>query len=549
MNPKLACVESLQPSSRHHDPLEATTPKTSAPGGSKASLHASTPADPGTRARTGSVDPGAWPSSLPRTLGELRASGWKSQPVKEEIRANLLERIAKGLPVVQGLVGYEESVLPQVENALLAGHDLILLGERGQAKTRILRALAELLDDWMPEVAGSEIHDDPYFPISRYARDLVRELGDETPIDWVPREDRFVEKLATPDTTIADLIGEVDPIKVAEGRYLSDETTIHYGLVPRANRGIFAINELPDLSERIQVGLLNVLEERDVQVRGYRVRLPLDIVLVASANPEDYTNRGRIITPLKDRFGSQVRTHYPADPLQELQVVHQEAVIPSASHGLEVIFPSFMAETVAWLTHLARQSPKVNQRSGVSVRLTIANYETTAANALRRAAKLGESKGAVRVSDLWALSASTANKIELDTWDDDEDAKVVQGLIGSAILSVFRQRLGRLDKGQLDEVVGAFDKGTLARTGDMVPLQDYEKLFEAIPVLESVARQVCDDTDPIQPCVLASALELVLEGLHLQKRLNKSDQGPRGHAEFTGRATTRPQAGRSGDRT
>jgi magnesium chelatase subunit I len=459
------------------------------------------------------------------------------------MRTNLLDRLANGVPVARGLVGYEESVLPQIENALLAGHDLILLGERGQAKTRILRSLAELLDEWMPEVAGSEIHDDPYNPISRYARDLLAERGEETPINWVPREDRFIEKLATPDTTIADLIGEVDPIKVAEGRYLSDETTIHYGLVPRANRGIFAINELPDLSERIQVGLLNVLEERDVQVRGYRVRLPLDVLLVASANPEDYTNRGRIITPLKDRFGSQVRTHYPADPLQELQVVRQEALLPTGGEGLELIFPSFMAEIVAWLTHLARQSPKVNQRSGVSVRLTIANYETAAANACRRAAKLGESSAAVRISDLWALTASTANKIELDTWDDDEGPKVVQGLIGSAILSVFRQRLGQLSRDQLDEVVEAFDKGALARTGDMVQLRDYEELLATVPSLEAVSRQMCNEEDTVEPSVLASACELVLEGLHLQKRLNKSDQGPRGGTEFSGRISQRPGTG------
>ena len=245
----------------------------------------------------------------PTTIGELRASGWVSRPVKDEVRANAIARIAAGQPLVEGVLGYEDTVLPQLENALLAGHDVILLGERGQAKTRIIRSLTELLDEWMPIVAGSEINDDPYHPISAHARTLVEELGDETPIDWVHRSRRFGEKLATPDTSIADLIGEVDPIKIAEGRYLSDELTLHYGLVPRTNRGIFAINEIPDLAERIQVGLLNVLEERDVQVRGYKIRLPLDVMLVASANPDDYTNRGRIITPLKDRFGSQIRTY------------------------------------------------------------------------------------------------------------------------------------------------------------------------------------------------------------------------------------------------
>ena len=252
-------------------------------------------------------------SQSPGTLGELRESGWVSVPVKEEVRRNAAQRIAAGQPIVAGVLGYDDTVLPQLENAVLAGHDIIFLGERGQAKTRMIRALTGLLDEYLPIVAGSEILDDPYNPVSRHARDLLAEMGDAMPISWVHRDSRFGEKLATPDTSIADLIGEVDPIKVAEGRYLSDELTLHYGLVPRTNRGIFAMNELPDLAERIQVGLLNVLEERDVQIRGYKIRLPLDVMLVASANPEDYTNRGRIITPLKDRFGAQIRTHYPRD--------------------------------------------------------------------------------------------------------------------------------------------------------------------------------------------------------------------------------------------
>ena len=265
------------------------------------------------------------PSPSVATLGELRASGWQSVPVKDEIRRNAVAKVAAGEPLFGGLIGYEQTVMPQLENALLAGHDIIFLGERGQAKTRMIRSLTGLLDEWMPIVAGSEINDDPYQPVSRHARDLVDELGDDTPIAWVHRDERYGEKLATPDTSIADLIGEVDPIKVAEGRYLSDELTLHYGLVPRTNRGIFALNELPDLAERIQVGLLNVLEERDVQIRGYKIRLPLDVMLVASANPDDYTNRGRIITPLKDRFGSQIRTHYPLDVDTEVAIMRQEA--------------------------------------------------------------------------------------------------------------------------------------------------------------------------------------------------------------------------------
>src|SRR5687767_14475527 len=338
-------------------------------------------------------------TSRPATLGQLRDSGWESVPVKDEVRRNAAARIAEGKPVVSGVVGYEDTVLPQLENALLAGHDIIFLGERGQAKTRMIRSLTELLDEWLPVVAGSEINDDPYHPVSRHARDLVADKGEDTPIEWVHPSTRFGEKLATPDTSIADLIGEVDPIKVAEGRYLSDELTLHYGLVPRTNRGIFAINELPDLAERIQVGLLNVLEERDVQIRGYKVRLPLDVMLVASANPEDYTNRGRIITPLKDRFGSQIRTHYPLDVDTEIAIAEQEAR-PFEVEGVRVTVPPYMTEVVATLSHLARESPHINQRSGVSVRLTVANHEVMVANAIRRALRHGERDVSPRVSDL-----------------------------------------------------------------------------------------------------------------------------------------------------
>src|SRR4051812_16288271 len=322
--------------------------------------------------------------SRPATLGELRESGWESRPVKDELRQNAIARISAGEPLVDGVLGYEDTVLPQLENALLAGHDVIFLGERGQAKTRMIRSLTRLLDEWMPIVAGSEINDDPLAPVSRYARDLVAELGDSTRIEWVHRDDRYGEKLATPDTSIADLIGEVDPIKVAEGRYLSDELTLHYGLVPRTNRGVFAINELPDLAERIQVGLLNVLEERDVQIRGYKIRLPLDVLLVASANPEDYTNRGRLITPLKDRFGSQVRTHYPLDVETEVAITRQEAE-PFSAEGVSVVVPEHMIDIIATLSQQARQSPHISQRSGVSVRLSVSNYEVMVANAARRA--------------------------------------------------------------------------------------------------------------------------------------------------------------------
>src|SRR5689334_16720687 len=377
--------------------------------------------------------------SRPATLGQLRESGWESVPVKEEVRRNAIAKVQASEPLFPGVLGYEETVLPQLENALLAGHDVILLGERGQAKTRMIRSITNLLDEWMPVVAGSEINDDPYHPVSKHARELIAEKGDDTPLEWVHRDDRFGEKLATPDTSIADLIGEVDPIKVAEGRYLSDELTLHYGLVPRTNRGIFAINELPDLAERIQVGLLNVLEERDVQIRGYKIRLPLDVLLFASANPEDYTNRGRIITPLKDRFGAQIRTHYPLDVATEVQIATQEAR-PLEAGGVRVTIPPYMSDVVATFTHLARQSPHINQRSGVSVRLTVSNMETLVANATRRALLQGETEVAPRVTDLESLASSTMGKVEIEALEEGRDEQIVEHLLRSAVLTVFKER-------------------------------------------------------------------------------------------------------------
>src|SRR5436305_1505534 len=402
--------------------------------------------------------------SRPATLGQLRESGWESIPVKEEVRRNAAAKVKAGEPMFPGVLGYDDTVLPQLENALLAGHDVIFLGERGQAKTRMIRTLTELLDEWMPIVAGSEINDDPYNPVSKYARDLVREHGDDTGIEWVHRDTRFGEKLATPDTSIADLIGEVDPIKVAEGRYLSDELTLHYGLVPRTNRGIFAINELPDLAERIQVGLLNVLEERDVQVRGYKVRLPLDVLLVASANPEDYTNRGRIITPLKDRFGAQIRTHYPLDVDIEVGIAKQE-VRSLEAPGIRVSVPEFMTEIVAMLSQLARQSPHINQRSGVSVRLTVSNAETLVANATRRALRHGEKEVVPRVSDLDALASSTAGKVEIEALEEGRDEQIIEHLLRSAVLTASKDRIGTE---AVREVIGAFVGGTVVRAADAV---------------------------------------------------------------------------------
>ena len=371
----------------------------------------------------------------PTTLGELRADGWVSRPVKQEVREHAIAKVAAGEPLFDGVAGYENTVMPQLENALLAGHDVIFLGERGQAKTRIIRSLTGLLDEWMPIVAGSEINDDPYAPTSRAARDLVAEHGEDTPVEWVHRDARFGEKLATPDTSIADLIGEVDPIKVAEGRYLSDELTLHYGLVPRTNRGLFSINELPDLAERIQVGMLNVLEERDVQIRGYKIRLPLDVMLFASANPEDYTNRGRIITPLKDRFGSQIRTHYPLEVATEVEIMHQEAVpLDAGDVGIRVDVPEYLSDVVATFSHLARASNQVNQRSGVSVRLSVSNYEALAANALRRGLRGGESQVVARVDDLDALAASSMGKIEIESLEEGREGAIMDNLIKGAVL-------------------------------------------------------------------------------------------------------------------
>ena len=472
------------------------------------------------------------------TLGELRASGWVSRPVKEEIRSNVVAKISADEPLFEGVVGYEHTVMPQLENALIAGHDVIFLGERGQAKTRIIRSLTKLLDEWMPIVAGSEINDDPYAPVSKYARDLIAEHGDATAIGWVHRDDRYGEKLATPDTSIADLIGEVDPIKVAEGRYLSDELTLHYGLVPRTNRGIFAINELPDLAERIQVGMLNVLEERDVQVRGYKIRLPLDLMLVASANPEDYTNRGRIITPLKDRFGSQIRTHYPLEIDIEYAIMRQEARAldiaapiddPSGLGGARVLVPEYLGQVIATISHLARASNHVNQRSGVSVRLSVANYEALAANALRRGLRCGERSVVARVDDLEALAASSIGKIEIESLEEGREGPIFDNLVKGAVLTVFKVRVV---PEQTRDVVTAFEEGAIAHTGADVTSGQLAGLVATVPALRTPVLHLTGGDE--SPAAVAAAVEFVLEGLHLSKRLNKDASGSR--ATYRGRA-------------
>ena len=446
----------------------------------------------------------------PATLGELKASGYQPEPVKAEIRRNLIGRLRDGEPLFPGIKGYDDSVIPQIVNALLSGQDIIFLGERGQAKSRLVRGLADLLDEWTPVLDCAEIPENPFQPVSPQGRALVAEHGDDAPIRWLGRDERYGEKLATPDITIADLIGEVDPIKVAEGRYLADEHTLHYGLVPRTNRGIFAINELPDLAERIQVGLLNLLEERDVQIRGHRVRLPLDTFIVATANPEDYTNRGRIITPLKDRYGAQIRTHYPASINQEIEIMAQEAEAPETA-GLPLHVAPFMTEIIAEITHAARRSPDVNQRSGVSVRASIANYETLTANAVRRALTLDEPEAAPRISDLAYILPSFQGKLEVEAMEEGDEARVITRIVQTAVKAVFGRAFDGTDFESVEE---AFDEGYRFTAGAAVPAADYRPIVADIPALAA-------HLEGESPGVHAAIIEFILEGLHLNKRLNK----------------------------
>lgn len=454
----------------------------------------------------------------PQTLGELRESGYRPLPIREEMRKNLIEKLRKDEPIFTDVVGYEKTVIPQIENAILSGQDIIFLGERGQAKTRMARSLINLLDEAIPVVAGSEINDNPFEPISLAARHLIEERGDDTPIEWIGRDQRLAEKLATPDTTIADLIGEVDPIKVAEGRYLSDELTIHYGLIPRTNRGIFIINELPDLAERIQVGLLNIMEERDVQIRGYRVRLPLDVYLVASANPEDYTNRGRIITPLKDRYGSQIRTHYPQTTELEIDIMEQE-LTRFETDGVEIVVPPFMREIIADITHLARRSHDISQRSGVSVRMSIANYENVMSNAVKRAIRAGESQAVPRISDLRAVFASTTGKIELETMGDAQEERIIEKLIQGAIVSTFNSYYSVRD---FEDLILAFENGLTVEVADDMDAMEY---VHQVSHMDGMREALNKLNVAGNPGGVAAGVEFILEGLHLNRKLNKDDIG------------------------
>ncbi|MGH2768555.1 MAG: magnesium chelatase [Actinomycetota bacterium] len=462
-----------------------------------------------------------------RTVGELRAGGFRDRSVKEELSANLLEKLRCGEELFPSIVGYSDSVLPALERGVLAGHDIILLGERGQAKTRLIRHLVELLDPLSPVIEGCEINDHPYRPICAHCRGLVSELGDETPLTWIGREDRYAEKLATPDTSVADLIGDVDPVRVAEGRYLADELTLHFGLVPRTNRGIFSVNELPDLPERIQVGLLNILEERDVQIRGYKIRLPLDLMLVASANPEDYTHRGRIITPLKDRFGTQVRTHYPEDTADEIAIMDQEARLPGwgtgpgTGSGVPLSVPRFLKEVLAQLTHQLRRSPQVNQRSGVSVRYSIGNLETVAAGARRRAVRAGEARAVPRPVDIWGAIKTSMGRVEFETMEEGREEWILDQSAKRAIVEVYRRRLGDENLGPL---VQLFEEGLAVETSDLLGAENFMAQFGNVPGLGRIMRRL--DLEEESPQSAASALEFALDGLHLTKRLNKDPVGP-----------------------
>lgn len=449
------------------------------------------------------------------TLGKLKEAGYEPLGVKAEMRKNLIRKMLDREPLFPGIHGFEDTVIPQVQNALLAGQDMIFLGERGQAKTRLIRSLTSLLDPWVPYVDGSEINDDPLNPISKYAVELLDKEGDDTPIAWLARDDRYSEKLATPDVTAPELIGEVDPIKVAEGRYLSDEMVIHYGLVPRTNRGIFCINELPDLSEKLQVGLFNIMQERDVQIRGFRARLPLNICVVASANPEDYTNRGRIITPLKDRYGAEIRTHYPKNIAIEIDIMEAERSALLESDSFQVTVPRFMKEIVAEITNLARQHGDINQRSGVSVRMSIANYESLISNALRRSLLLREDEAVPRISDLPAVLPSSNGKIELETVEEGKEGDVVAELTRQAVRKVFNHNF---DLSDLADILEFFGLGESLEVSDTMPTAAYKQKTKDVSGLTKLMQRLgCAKSQGM----MASGIEFVLEGLHLNKKLNK----------------------------
>ncbi|MEU3016531.1 sigma 54-interacting transcriptional regulator [Nocardiopsis sp. NPDC007018] len=461
------------------------------------------------------------PSGLPRTRAALRESGHVHRSTTAEVRENLLARMASGGPRFPGVHGFDATVLPQLERALIAGHDIVLLGERGQGKTRLIRTVAGLLDEWSPVVEGCPVNDHPYAPVCPACLRRSATEDDALPVTWRHREARYGEKLATPDTGTAELIGDVDPARIAEGRSLGDPETVHYGLLPRANRGVFCVNELPDLPARAQVALFNVLEERDLQVRGYTLRLPLDLLLVASANPEDYTSRGRIVTPLKDRFGAQVRTHYPPGLDDELALVRQEADLPPGT-----TVPSHLLEAVVRFARLVRASNRVDQRSGVSVRFTVAAAETLAASALRRAALTGEEVPVARVCDLAGVPEPLVGKVEFETGSEGREAAVLETLLRRAVSETFRARLGDAD---LEPLSDRFAGGGTVESGDLVGAAELLRRVGTVPGLAGLLERAApEETDgPPTPGLAASVVEFALEGLYLERRLSK-DTAPEG---------------------
>jgi magnesium chelatase subunit I len=452
-----------------------------------------------------------------RTVGGLRASGHVLKTLRTEIRHNLLGALAEGRDPWPGLHGFGSTVIPQLERALIAGHDVVLLGERGQGKTRLLRTLVGLLDEWTPVIGGSELGEHPFEPITTASLRRAAELGDDLPVGWRHRSERYAEKLATPDTSVADLIGDVDPMKVAEGRSLGDLETIHFGLIPRSHRGIVAINELPDLAERIQVAMLNVMEERDIQIRGYVLRLPLDVLVMASANPEDYTNRGRIITPLKDRFGAEIRTHYPTELDAEIAVIRQEADLPEDM----VEVPPFLVEILARFTRNLRESSSVDQRSGVSARFAIAGAETIAAAAIHRATVQGEDAAVARVVDLETAVDVLGGKIEFESGEEGREEEILTHLLRTATAETVRAHFRGLDFALL---VDAVEAGAMITTGEQVTARDF---LTGLPVLgeSELYDDVCDRLGATNDGQRAGAIELALEGLYLARKIGKDSDG------------------------
>ena len=449
------------------------------------------------------------------TVGELKAAGYQHRTLRAEIRENLLAKLRAGEDPWPGLHGLDQTVIPQVERALIAGHDIVLLGERGQGKTRLLRSLVALLDDWIPIVAGSELREDPFAPITDATRERAEKEGDGLAVDWVTRDDRYAEKLATPDTSVADLIGDIDPMRVAEGRRLGDPETIHYGLIPRSNRGIVAINELPDLAERIQVSMLNVMEEKDVQIRGYMLRLPLDVLVVASANPEDYTNRGRIITPLKDRFGAEIRTHYPLALKDEIAVIRQEA-------NLVAEVPDILLEILARYTRSLRESSAVNQRAGVSARFAIAGAETIAAGALHRATVRGEEEAVARLVDVESAVEVLGGKIEFESGEEGREWDILEYTLRTSTAEALRATLRTLD---FNPLIAALDGSVTISTGANVSAKDF---LAGLPDLgeTTLYDDIADAFGATSEGARANAIELALEGLFLSRKIAKdSDEG------------------------